>query len=71
MQTLNRTLPNLANMETTTGNPIIQRPQCTVAINMVVVLPTLHAHFESKTTQTQNPNYNRPHLKKSYIAIQG
>ena len=41
-------------METTTGNPIIQRLQCTGAIHVILVLPTLNVHFVSKTTQVQN-----------------
>ena len=53
MQTLNRTLHDLTNMETT-GNPIIQCLQCTGAMHMILVLPTLRVYFVSKTTQAQN-----------------
>ena len=35
-------------------HPIIQRLQCTAAIHVILLLPTLHAHFVSKTTQAQN-----------------
>ena len=49
MQTLNRTLDYLTNMETTTGNRIIQSLQCTAAIQVILVLPTPHVHFVSKT----------------------
>ena len=50
------TLHDLTNMETTIGNPIIQRLRCTAAIHVILVLPTLHrqhVHFLSKTTQAQ------------------
>ena len=50
------TLHDLTNMETTTGNPIIHRLQCTAAIHVILVLPTLHrqhVHFLSKATQAQ------------------
>ena len=40
--------------QTTTGNPIIQRMQCTWAMHVILVLPTLRVQFVSKTTQTQN-----------------
>ena len=54
MQTLNRTLHDLTNMETATDNLIIHRLQCTAPTHVILVLPTLHVHFVSKTTQAQN-----------------
>ena len=49
-----RTLHDLTDMKTTTDNPVMQCPQCTAAIHVVLVLPPLHVHFVSKTTQAQN-----------------
>ena len=54
IQTFNKTYKDLKNMETKTGNPNIQRLQCTAAIHVILVLPTLNVHFVSKSTQAQN-----------------
>ena len=51
-------------METTTGNPIIQRLQCTAAIHVILVLPTLNVHFVSETTQVQNATLQATPLRE-------
>ena len=41
---LYRNLHNLTNMETTTGDPVIQRLQFRGAMHVILVLPTLRVH---------------------------